>query len=84
MERVEQIAAKYRVLKNVLDEAAARAWAATEAMTIGRGGIEAVSKATGMSRRRIREGLRELDRVERSGPAEAERRIRSGEAVGSR
>ena len=37
-----------------------RQWAATEAQTFGRGGVSAVSSATGMSRNTIRKGLVEL------------------------
>lgn len=75
MSRVEEVRAKYELLRNFLDEAAARMWAATEAQAIGRGGIEAVSKATGMSRRRIREGLRQLKELPETSDG-VERRIR--------
>ena len=74
MGRVEEIRKKYGWLRNILDESAARAWAASEARIIGYGGTEAVSKATGMSRRRIRDGLREL-KTETLVPR-AERRVR--------
>jgi hypothetical protein len=43
-----------------LNERSRRVWAASEAAAIGRGGISAVSKATGICRRPIRLGLAEL------------------------
>ena len=75
MNRVEEVKAKYAVLRHVLDEASARAWAATEARAVGRGGIAAVALATGMSRDRIRTGLREIADVSEA-PPRGERRIR--------
>jgi transposase len=76
MSCVEEVRTKYELLRNVLDEAAARMWAATEAQAIGRGGIEAVSQATGMSRRRIREGLRQRKELAPPTSERTERRIR--------
>ena len=55
------IFAKFVDLEPVLDERAKRLWAATEARALGRGGIERVWEATGMSRVTIAKGLRELD-----------------------
>ena len=43
-----------------MDERMRRQWAATEAQSFGRGGVSAVSSATGMSRNTIRKGLAEL------------------------
>jgi len=43
-----------------LDERAIRHWAASEARAIGHGGIMIVHRATGVSRRRIGEGLKEI------------------------
>jgi transposase len=75
MDRVEQIRAKYEILKDVLDEAAARVWAAAEAQVLGRGGITAVSKATGMGRMRIHQGLRDIAEA-RKKPVGEQRRVR--------
>ena len=50
---------KFKALESELDERSRRRWAATEALALGRGGISAVAKATGMSRRTIRAGIRE-------------------------
>lgn len=54
------IEAKYAVLSARLDEATLRLWAATEARSLGRGGVSAVAKAIGMSRTTIHAGLAEL------------------------
>lgn len=55
-----QIIEKYHYLKKYLDELSMRVWLATEAQSIGRGGISLVSKATGMSRTTIYSGMKEL------------------------
>ena len=44
----------------MLDERLRRLWAAAEARALGRGGVTMVSAATGISRRAIHLGLREL------------------------
>ena len=44
-----------------LDERGRRRWAAVEARALGHGGITAVAKATGLSDRTVRTGLKELD-----------------------
>jgi hypothetical protein len=54
------IAAKFVILRPLLDEHARRLWAAVEARAIGRGGISRVGEATGLSRVTIRAGLQEL------------------------
>ena len=54
------IAARYKALEPVLDERARRLMAAAESQAIGRGGISAVSKATGIMRSVIRQGIAEL------------------------
>ena len=56
-----QIREKYRALQEHMDERTRRIWAATEARTIGRGGISMVSRATGLARTVIYAGLHELD-----------------------
>ena len=57
---LRQIGSKYRALIGVMDERVRRHWAATEAQAYGWGGVSAVSRATGMSRKTIRKGLSEL------------------------
>lgn len=58
---VQPLSMKFASLEPLLDERARRLWAAVEARALGRGGITAVSEATGLSRVTIRAGLKELD-----------------------
>jgi hypothetical protein len=58
---VDAIEGKYIELLDDLDERGRRRWAAVEARALGRGGIAAVARATGLSDRTIRTGLKELD-----------------------
>ena len=60
MDYVTIIEAKYQALSRRLDEATLRLWGATEARSLGHGGVSAVAKATGMSRTTIYAGLAEL------------------------
>ena len=55
-----EIKARYEVLRPLLDERARRLVVAAESQTAGRGGISAVSRATGVSRQVIRQGIAEL------------------------
>src|SRR5271168_5417600 len=57
---VEEVRAKYKHLRGVMDERVTRLWAATEAEALGYGGVAAVREATGISESRIRAGLRDL------------------------
>lgn len=57
---LETLRTKYALLKPVLNERAKRLWAATEAMALGHGGIETVTRATGISRSTVSRGLKEL------------------------
>src|SRR4030095_9927245 len=54
---VAWIHSKFLLLGNDLDERGRRRWAATEALSLGRGGIAAVAEATGLSDRTIRNGI---------------------------
>ena len=58
---VSVIRDKYLHLLDDLDERGRRRWAAVEARAWGWGGIAAVAKATGLSDRTIRNGIKELD-----------------------
>lgn len=51
---------KYLSLKSVLDERSRRLWAATEAKSLGFGGISIVCRATGLSRTTIHQGIKDL------------------------
>ena len=56
----QTIAAKFAILKPLLDERARRLWAAVEARALGRGGLSQVAEATGLARATVRAGLQEL------------------------
>src|SRR5438128_9011543 len=60
MVETKSIGRRFGLLEGLLDERLRRCVAAAEAETIGRGGIAAVSRATGVSRRAIRVGIAEL------------------------
>src|SRR5437867_8903166 len=51
---------RFEGLASSLDERQRRLWAATEAKAWGYGGVSLVSRSTGISRRAIHVGLREL------------------------
>jgi transposase len=57
---VERIRAKFVTLAGGLNECGRRRWAASEAISLGWGGIAAVAEATGVSDRTIRNGIQEL------------------------
>jgi hypothetical protein len=52
---------KFMALASCLNEHSRRVWAATEARPLGYGGISLVARATGISRRAILVGLREVE-----------------------
>src|SRR5437016_14138275 len=58
---VKWIDAKYQALCADLSELTRRRWAAVEAVSLGRGGIAALSAATGLAHSTIRRGIRELN-----------------------
>jgi hypothetical protein len=57
---VNGIRARYEQLASFLDERCRRLFAATEALSMGRGGVTAVSAATGIARSTINRGIAEL------------------------
>jgi len=59
-----------------MDERVMRLWAAGEAKALGRGGIAAVTKATGILGKRIRYGMRDLTSMRRSPPKDPPREQR--------
>jgi transposase len=59
------IGERFRALAPELNERARRFWAASEARVLGRGGIAAVARASGISENTIRKGIREIDCGER-------------------
>ena len=58
---IEWIREKYLAVITDLDERGRRRWSAAEARSLGWGGISAVARATGLSDRTVRTGIRELD-----------------------
>jgi hypothetical protein len=54
---------RYETIREQLDERGRRLFAAAEARTAGRGGIIAVSRATGLARSTIDRGLKDRDRA---------------------
>jgi transposase len=63
MDRLAEVCQRFRALEPVLDEKSRRMLVAAESKAWGAGGISAISKATGVSRQVIRQGLRELEQT---------------------
>lgn len=57
----DMIAKKFSMIKNELNERQRRLWAASEAMSLGYGGVSKVSRATGISKATISQGIKELE-----------------------
>jgi hypothetical protein len=57
---VEAVRKKYELLQPIMTERMRRHWAASEALSLSRGGVTLVSQATGLSRNTIEAGIREL------------------------
>jgi hypothetical protein len=74
---IEKIQNKYEKLLPYLNEKTRRIWAATEAISLGWGGISWVSKATGLSRTTIQAGLYLLEESESGKTAKESSRIRA-------
>ena len=60
IDMIETLRRKFNRLKLELDERACRLWAATEALELGHGGIQAVAEATGLGERTVRRGCEQL------------------------
>ncbi len=67
---VNWIREKYERLLPAMNERMRRRWAATEALSLGWGGITAVARATGLTRKTIHFGIREL-KAEAAAPNKA-------------
>jgi len=72
----QQVAERFRRLSPELDERARRLFAATEALSLGYGGIAMVARATGMAKGTVGAGVREVRALENSPPVEGKARIR--------
>jgi len=59
-----EISERYRILKPILNEKQNRLYCATEAKVLKHGGIQIVSKQTGVSRTTISNGIKELKNIE--------------------
>jgi len=57
---VEWIRQKYASLSSAMNERMRRQWGASEARSLGWGGVTAVAAATGLTRKTIHKGIREL------------------------
>jgi Rhodopirellula transposase DDE domain len=57
---LDTVRTKFELLRPLMDERMRRQWAASEALSLPRGGVTVVAKATGLSRTTIGEGMREL------------------------
>lgn len=68
--RISSVRQKYEALAPLLHEKARRCWAASEALSLGRGGISLVAAATDLSRPMIRRGIAELQAGDH-GPSDA-------------
>ncbi len=60
MNKTEEIKIKFGRIKHELNERSQRIWAATEAISIGHGGIRTVHKATGLAESTIQKGKNEV------------------------
>jgi hypothetical protein len=58
---VQWLRVKYQALSGTFNERSPRLWAATEAQSLGRGGVAAVIAATGMSSATVYKGLGDLE-----------------------
>jgi hypothetical protein len=76
MPNLETIRSKFEALRPAMDERMCRWWAAVEARTLGRGGVTLVARATGISRKRIGAGLRELQNQTSAAATPLPRRLR--------
>ncbi len=74
MKREEEIKRRYERIAGELNERTRRLFAANEAIAIGWGGISAVSRATGLSRQVISDGIKELQEGERAGDGRIRRK----------
>jgi transposase len=68
------IGERFRALAPELSERGRRMWAVSEARVLGRGGIAAVSRASGISPNTIRKGMREIESGERLAGGRVRRR----------
>jgi hypothetical protein len=73
MENLAGVKQRFSAVRDLLDERSRRLVVAAESVALGRGGISAASRATGMSRPVIREGIKELKARVRVAPGRVRR-----------
>ena len=73
---LDGISKRYLALLPILNERLRRQWAAAEARTLGWGGVLIVSRATGMSRNTISQGLKDLDQSQVDATSSTSTRLR--------
>src|SRR5690242_4186864 len=81
---IEAVRRKFELLRPLMNERMRRHWAASEAMSLPRGGLTLVAQATGLSRTTIWAGLRELrhpEAVSDALPVERARHAGAGRPV---
>ena len=61
MDWEQVVSEKFEIIAPMLDEAQRRIWAASEAITIGRGGVAIVYRATGIARSTIERGINDIE-----------------------
>jgi len=61
-DRAKEIKKKFKQIESSLNERTRRIWVATEALSLGRGGISLLQKITGISRPTIYAGIEELSK----------------------
>ena len=75
MDKTKDIKAKFSTIKEVFNERSTRIWAASEAISLGHGGVKTLHKATGLAESTILRGKKEIlnkdviekDRIRRRG-----------------
>jgi hypothetical protein len=73
---LERIRQKFTALDPIMDERVRRQWAASEAVALGWGGVSLISKATGLARNTIAQGVRELHERESHPESSVTNRLR--------
>ena len=74
MNREEEIKQRYERVATELNERTRRLLAASEALAIGWGGVSMVSRATGLSRPVISQGIKELQEGTKAGEGRIRRK----------
>jgi hypothetical protein len=75
---VETLRKKWDAMQNHLDERGRRVWAASEAQSLGHGGVTILHEATGMSRSAITQGIVEMARPQDAAPPDRARMFGGG------